>query len=77
MRKVQSRWAQGRRTFIVGAFVAAGFTVAATAPAFAQAASAPRAGRSGARCQTPAPLHLRPSPLSPLSRDSRSTAMQA
>ncbi len=28
MRKVQSRSAQGRRTFIVGALVAAGLTVA-------------------------------------------------
>ena len=54
MRKVQSRWAQGRRTFIVGAFVAAGFTVAATAPAFAQAASAPPAAQAPAT-QTPAP----------------------
>lgn len=53
MRKVQSRWAQGRRTFIVGAFVAAGFTVAATAPAFAQAAPPP--ATQAPATQTPAP----------------------
>ena len=64
MRKVQSRWAQGRRTFIVGAFVAAGFTVAATAPAFAQAASAPPAAQAPAT-QTPAPAAPAAQPAQP------------
>jgi hypothetical protein len=66
MRKVQSRWAQGPRTFIVGAFVAAGFTVAATAPAFAQAAPAPAAPATQAPApQTPAPASPGAQPAQP------------
>ena len=55
MRKVQSRWAQGPRTFIVGAFVAAGFTVAATAPATqAPAPQTPAPASPGAQPAQPA-----------------------
>jgi hypothetical protein len=43
MRKVQSRWAQGRRTLTAGALVAAGLVLAPMSPAFAQATAQPPA----------------------------------
>jgi hypothetical protein len=52
MRKVQSRWAQGRRTILSAAIVAAGLTVAPLSQAFAQAPAAPAAPQQPA---TPAP----------------------